>query len=159
MEHPLVNLLQMLEEEATAVKKEEPMYVRFDNDCCDGTDVESTQRNYLLDRLNSVRETKRRDLRKKYFLTEDAPMTAEALIAKIKAGKYTLDEKNAKSESWNPAVYISWRAPDEKPDQIGFEKAEKHLTEAFLASKDAIVVGTTADGLNTLNKFAEKTIH
>jgi hypothetical protein len=114
-------------------KKEDPMYVR--------------------------KENKRYELEKKYFMRQDVPTTAEQLIAKIKEGKYTLDEKSAKVDTWNPMSCIEWRAPDQKKDEEGYEKALKLLTEAFMSTKDAIVVSNPTDGLNQLNKFVEKTIH
>lgn len=117
-------------------------------------------RNYMAVRLNNMRYDKIGELRKAFRLNDDdPPRTRKELAERLASGKYQirgLDKKPDADLGWrSPEDLIVWRAPDNKPDEAGYEEATKRLRKAVEFVSDEIRVRSLEDGLAALRKFEE----
>ncbi len=132
-------------------------------------------RDYLLSRLTNIGtsrySTKGAELREMFRIgTDPAPKTYKQLIDAIKNDKFKLDEKRIKRAEldaedddedreeysfdrgfYGPMDGIIWDGP--KPDEKGYEKAIKELNQAYLDTKDAIMVKDAEAGLEALKAY------
>ena len=116
------------------------------------------QREYLVNRLRDVRDTKKQDLKKAHGLVDDdAPETVTDMLKRFADGKYTVKADRADKKTYNPMGYISWRDPAVKEDAAGYATARTKVMDAYQAAKDAIVVKAPADGLLALQAFETAT--
>lgn len=132
----------------------------------------SVTRDYLLTRLAKADYPKYREFRKLFNLyVDNTPKTYKEMIDIIKSGTYTLDEKITKRvdaaqadfdevegdedlnfvSPWGPLYGIVWPGP--KSDQKGYDAAVKENGTRYTAAKDAIMVGTAAEGLAAIQAF------
>ena len=121
-----------------------------------------TQREYLLDRLQSARLEKRSKVRGIFNIDVDnSPETFVDLIERIKKGKYTIDSKiESKIKSlgddekrFNGPLYgIIWEGP--QPDHKGFDQAiQNDIPAEYVKAKDIIMVADPVKGLEALRAF------
>jgi hypothetical protein len=118
------------------------------------TNVEATQRNYLLDRVERTFRDKDTDLLRMFGHKNDpSPKSIKELIERITAGKYTYEGDIFELETGSPWYNIEWRDPAVKADRVGYEKAEKALLAEKDKARDAIVLGTATEGKAALDAF------
>lgn len=122
-------------------KKEEPMI-----------NMESDQRNYLERRIYDVMETKDRELRRAFGLSDDNhPENVEESIARIKAGEYMLRDKDS---FWGQGFdRIRWRKPDAVEDRAGYEAAKKRMDVASEELSDKARLYSIADATKAFEEF------
>lgn len=136
LDYPVSTKVECIKEN----KKEQTMNLYEDEDDMD-IDTNSTKLNYLQSRLNNVRYARDNELEKEYGLRDDErPLNFNEFLARITAGKYTIDEKNKTKNCYTPLDYIRWRDPSVKEDQEGYRKANAALTAAAIKAADTIVV-------------------
>lgn len=124
--------------------------------------VEVDQRKYLLKRLENSYYDKERAFHAEFKLNPvDGPKTVKDLVAKIKAGDYTLlYDWTEEAETWGTAGlldYIRWSK--ETPDRDGFDAAMKKTKEAKKAATDTITILSPEEGLKALQEFEAATFH
>lgn len=123
-------------------KNGKTMYV--DND----KHIESSKINYLQDRAQMAYYKAAGKLPKTFGLENDAvPETPLELVKRIQDGKFVTRKETEDKKSYEPARFIVWRDPSVKEDKEGYAVAEKALGEVHKDTRDAIVIGTPAEGL------------
>ncbi len=125
--------------------------------------AEREAREHLRERLHVTFHAKDRELSKKFGLMDEAaPRTTKDMVARIKEGKFTLskyaedqedDEGCDYNDMYDVVRHIRWRDPAVKEDRAGYKAAYAELSKAHDAAKDAIMVGTPAEGLKALQEF------
>jgi len=114
------------------------------------------ERRFLRSRLEDAFYTKKAALKVKFGLIDDeAPASFEDFLARIQAGKYTIDDKDAKKKTWNPTAYIRWRDPSVKEDQEGYDAAKATLKAAYDKAEEDIRILTPTEGLAALRAFKD----
>lgn len=139
---------------------------------------ESKAQSYLLDRLQGMIYSKRRDLENQFNLYGRAgPKTLTELLELLKGGKFEVSkygkkllnlEKNAAEDedddddffSENPSFYIGsfldyvdFIGLKDQPDRDGYLKASDTLDKLYQSTRDQIMVFSAAEGLKALNEF------
>lgn len=153
------DLLCQMESFKANNKKKETNMRDYDYDCDACASNLTVEQNYLIERLYEVSQETYAEAQKAFHLVDDAaPKTAEEMIARITAGKYVLDEKDAKKASWNTTAYIEWRDPSAVKDEAGFKAQQEKQNAAFVAAKDVIYLGDKADALKAVLAVKE-TLH
>jgi hypothetical protein len=125
--------------------------------------LENAKRGYIEERLSCVQAKKRSDLRKKFGLDGDtAPDTVEDVVARLKAGEFTVpskfyDEEYKANQSsyfdiWNFARNVKWGS-NIKADKKGFDEAEKKLDDELKRIRDIIAIGELADAMKAVTEF------
>lgn len=146
--------------------KETTMY-ECDDCCCETPRTEeSTKRSYLLDRLSIANEAKYQAERKHFGMEDDdAPTTVAELVQRIKDGKFTVRPQytgeNAKRISYysEMPVFLRWRDPAVKEDDVGLTKARDVREKAHTEARDQAYIGDAKEGLAALKEFESKTFH
>lgn len=118
--------------------------------------IEGTQRDYMIERLSRLNESKNDDLRDQFFFTEDRPRTAKELISRIKNDEFILDEellvKNADEvKYYNNEYGIVWRK--NKPDQEGFTAAMEEKKKVAQNALDVITLKSIDEAYQALKDF------
>lgn len=118
---------------------------------------EVAQRDYLKKRAYEIQSDIRSGLRETYKLDgyfDNAPKTYDDMVARLKAGEYTIDEAQAKKHEirggFYPFEYFSWRTDADKEDRAGFDAATTDFSKVYQATLDTIVVSDPKDGLTAL---------
>lgn len=118
--------------------------------------LEGKQQSYLTRRADSEYYSKEGSLQKTFGLRDDdTPMTAQALVDRIKTGMYVLDEKDGKrvtSPMWS-VESIRWRDPSKKEDLAGYDTAMGKLKLMLKDTKDAIILGTPETALGKIKEI------
>ena len=141
----------------TKKKGKKAMYNDYDDDLSVRvTSDEQTKRDYLRGRIAVVNDEQWLAMRKLFKMdTPRTPDTAEDLVTRIKEGKYTLDEKNAKKNDYyyNGTSYISWRIPGEEADEDGFDAAMKQKDVILQKARDAAALKSIDEATKALEAF------
>lgn len=120
---------------------------------------EIAQREYVRDRLRTIKYSKRDALTKQFGLVDDeAPKTAAEFAKRIADGKYTIDKEKMDKVTYDPSRYIRWRDPSVVEDKAGFTAADSQLTAAYTKAKDAAVLSPIADAKAALDAFEAWTL-
>lgn len=115
------------------------------------TSLAAKKVDYLTGRLHDAFDAKNTELQRMFHLIDDqAPRTPEELIERIKAGKFTLPEKDKRRTYWGAYDQIIWRDPSAKKDQDGYDAAFDLLEKERTKAKDAIMISDPADGLKAI---------
>jgi hypothetical protein len=120
------------------------------------------QRQYLLNRLYTVREKKRQELHKHFKLNPvKGPTTLKDLVEKLKSGDVDLpDYYTDEYEFYSVNSLISEiRWTKDKPDQKGYDAAIAKRDEAYNATVDTIKILSPEEGLKALQAFEAMTFH
>lgn len=113
--------------------------------------LEGQTKEYLLERTSKIKNKLQETLAKQFNLYENPPISADDMLAKIKAGEYILDEKMAKHPHYGITYGIEWRT---KPaDMDGYNAAMEQVKGQEKATKDAIMVFSAADALKAVQTF------
>lgn len=89
------------------------------------------------------------------LMDDDCPTDANEIVARVKAGKYTITEPK---EDWQSAQF-RWRDPAAKTDRDGYRAAKKLLDAAQAKALDEIVVLFPEQGLEAFRTFEATTFH
>lgn len=122
----------------------------------------STQRDYLLSRLERAWDPKETELIKLFNLNVDnKPTTFKELVAAIKDGKFKVDPKiekkldavEADEYEWfyGPLYGIIFDGPE--PDFDGYRASIAEVRKQQIAAYDTIMTADAADGLKALQAF------
>lgn len=118
--------------------------------------ADKDQRRFLRSRLEDAFYDKKTALKKRFGLTGDErPQSFEDLLARIQAGKYVIEEKDAKKKSYDPLSWIVWRDPSIKEDQAGYDAAKAELRKAYDKAEEDIRILALTDGLAALRAFKD----
>lgn len=122
--------------------------------------AEKDQRRYLERRLSDIFYSKKNTAKKQFGLVnDDAPRTFEDLKARLDAGKYVIDEKDAKKKDWNNGLsYVEWRDPSVKQDQEGYDAWKKAAKAELTRIEDSIKIDAPADALKAVQAFEDAPI-
>lgn len=119
--------------------------------------IQTRRISHLRDRAESVFFTHQRNLQKKFGLVDDdAPMTANELIQRIKDGKFVIPEGKGDTRyysGYNGTAMIEWRDPAVKKDRKGYDEAEKVLNKAVTELTDKIEILDPVESLKALQEF------
>ena len=132
------------------IKKEEETMntIRFEDT------QEGKAQAYVLRRASDAYYSKERELEKHYGLrSEDAPRSWNELVKRIKDGKFTISDEHAKMNHYDPFGYVEWRDPKIEKDHEGFGKSMEKLNKLLAETKDIIIVKSSADGLEMIEKI------
>jgi hypothetical protein len=109
---------------------------------------------HVLRRANDVYSEKETELLKHYGLRgDDAPRSWNELVKRIKDGKFVISDEHAKIRDYSPTGYVEWRDPKIEKDHEGFEKSMEKLRKLLAETKDVIIVKSSADGLEMIEKI------
>jgi hypothetical protein len=123
----------------------------------------ATQRNYLLERLDSLYYPKTRELEKTFNLyVDNTPKNYQELIDAIKGDKFKITEKakqkladmkdrDAEYIFPDPTYGFIWDGP--QPDRKGYSAALNEMEKTQTAARDTIMTGDAAAGLSALQAF------
>lgn len=137
-----------------ANKKEEVPMASYASAQIIADTTERDQREFARDRIRSIRSEKLLDLQKQFgLLDDDAPETAAEFVARIAAGKYTIDKEKMDRKDYSPSRYIRWRDPSVIEDKAGYAAAEKKLDEAYAEAKDTVVLSEISALKDAIDKF------
>jgi len=134
----------------TMFKKEEETMntIRFEET------QEGKAQTHVLRRADNAFRDKESELELHYGLrVEASPKSWEELLKRIKDGKFVIEEKHAKMNTYDPMAYVQWRDPKIVEDQAGFDKSMEKLRKLLAETKDAIIVKSAADGLEMVEKI------
>jgi len=132
-------------------KKE--MYMEVNTD---GRSDLAVTRSFLRSRLDDAKEAKREPTKRAFGMADDeAPRTANELIERIKAGKYTIDEDRGDSKCYGATHYLNWRDPSVKKDEKGYSEAWQKVRDAKDAAEVIIMTGDALEGRKALTDFQE----
>ena len=122
------------------------------------TNIEATQRDFAVSRINSTKYDLRNALRVQFNMDAHlAPSTAKDLIAAIKNDEFTLDEKALARVGENELKYyhnmygIIWGKV--APDEAGYKVALDALDEATQAAIDAATLAPVGELQNVLKDY------
>lgn len=116
--------------------------------------VEQTQRNYLLRRVD-IEYWNKRNLVMGFFYDEDVPRTKSDLLKRLAEGKFTIRENSVSDDDdtlWgSPTEAISWRLTpvDEKAERKAQAAAQDKLQEVT----DTINIVSPEEGLKVFREF------
>lgn len=140
-------------------RRPEPHAVQKENnmcDCCSETtpefNLDEARIEHLRSRVRMIERTKYHALERKYgILDDDKPVGAEALLARIASGKYTLVEDSL----WGVQGHkkFRWRDPSVKEDYEGFKVATDTMDKQGTDVIDAIMVLPAAEALVKVQAF------
>ena len=123
----------------------------------DGSSGDRERTQYLTQRVYDVYKSKKETLRHAFgLIDDDAPYKASDMVARIKEGRYIIEDEQDAMNWMSPLTFIRWRSPDLKQDVDGYEKAKALLKTARQAALDIISTLTPADGLKALQDFEAK---
>ena len=100
-----------------------------------------------------------------------APKSPKEYVEMIKAGKfifgkaYLNEDGSWRDDSDHPYFYesisrfIHWEDPALKPDQAGYDAAEKLMDSAWKDAQRTIRIGTPTEGRKALEEFEAKSFH
>lgn len=132
-------------------KKGKPMCYDCD---CDIEDVDNKRLEYAQGRVRSIAYNKRQDLRKQFNIDPPtAPADVEEMVQRIKDGKYSILPKEQDRYYWSFTDRLSWRLPDVKADQDGFNAAIKALDNQQNITMDIVTLNDNAGSLKALQDF------
>lgn len=125
--------------------------------------IENQQKTYLSERVRTVFYDLQIKLNAQFFIDDDkAPTTLKDFKDRIANNKFTLTNYDGErinasdwdddedTAAWGIAGAIHWRDPAKKADLAGKEAALIELSKKLTETKDAIMIGTPADGLKAL---------
>jgi hypothetical protein len=122
------------------------------------TNIEATQRDFAVSRINSTKYILRDALREQFHMDADQPpRTAKDLIAAIKNDEFILDEKALTRVGENELKYyhnmygIIWGKV--APDEAGYKIALDALDEATQAAIDAATLAPVGELQNVLKDY------
>lgn len=119
-------------------------------------DSTKDQRKFLRNSLYEAFSDKKHALKRKFGLVhDDAPDSFEEMLARIQAGKYVIDAKDAKRKTYAPLAYIVWRDPSVKEDQDGYDAAKAELRKAYDKAEEDIRILAPEAGLASLRAFKD----
>lgn len=140
-----------------AQKKGKPMC--YDCDCESESSVDNRKLTYAQNRVETLKYLKRSELRKMFRLDVTVPQTGEELVDAIKNGKYTVRTSKEIRESgeyiYSVLSYFKWRAPDDKPDQAGYDVADKELDKLIGDVSDTVTLGDFAQQRTALQSLSD----
>lgn len=115
--------------------------------------LDTQQLEYFVNRLRALRDDFKTALKRQFGLLDDAePVTAAEIVARITAGKYSIDEDRSRYSGSRFAAFI-WRDPSIKTDEAGFKTAYATLESAYNLAKDAVYTAP-ANGAQSVAGFA-----
>ncbi len=125
---------------------------------------DENKRQHLLEQLRQTKWTKRDQAEKFFNLSVDSsPKNFRELLAAIKDGKFTIDEKraakiDAKILNGEPTYTgafdgIIWDGPQK--DLKGYDKFFAYLEDEYQKAKDEIIVLSLEKGLEALRRFQD----
>jgi hypothetical protein len=144
---------------------ENPMYFHFNT----ASPIENQQIDFAFQYAKMAYHEAEKSLRVKHLIDEpDAPKDAEEFIERIKAGKYTLMDKETSkyflefTDSYDGDYTLPkrlrWRT--EKADEAGYEAALEALDTAFTKLKATIMANDYKASIDAVDAFAAKhTVH
>lgn len=123
---------------------------------------DADKRDHLKAQLREARYEKMSEAAPLFNLNvNNTPKTFRDLIAAIKDGKFTIDEKFAKKVDakiandepiwYSPLEGIIWDGPQQ--DYAGYHAFEDHLQKEYQKAKDEIIVLPLEQGLEALRRF------
>jgi len=120
------------------------------------TDPTENQRKYLNRRAFAILWDRQSALRQQYKITFDyKPKTAKEALKRIQDGLFTIEGADKKDDV--KFYYIedafTWRGPDDQPDRIGFDAANKKLLDEIKKITDAIEILDPKDALVLVQAF------
>lgn len=122
------------------------------------TNIEATQRDFAVSRINSTKYVLRDALRVQFHMdAHQPPRTAKDLIAAIKNDEFILDEKALTRVGENELKYyhnmygIIWGKV--APDEAGYKVALDALDEATQAAIDAATLAPVGELQNVLKDY------
>lgn len=121
---------------------------------------EDDKREYILQRLEVVRDNKWRDARTQFFMDEQPPKTVEELIRRIQDEKFTLptDEEILRKENdgyYLPSSIIIWRDPSTPPKVEEYKVAVAKIDVDYLTAKDKIMALSGSAMFQALDAFKD----
>jgi hypothetical protein len=115
------------------------------------------QRDYLLDRLQEIRENKICALREKFHMDEKTPTTVKELIYRITNEKYTLpspeDIAMKEGYGYQPTSIIRWNDPAFPADPEGYKAAKDTDDILYQTAKDNVVVKSGLSALSAVTEY------
>ena len=123
--------------------------------------VEAQQKEYFIERATGVYREKYDEAMEFFNLALDTPPESpEDLIERIKTGKYVLTPRDQfkRKYDWSPLDRISWRDPNAKPDEEGFETFKKTLNKAQQKALDAVWASDAVGAAEAIQEFEAVTI-
>lgn len=98
-------------------------------------------------------------LRSHFRISVDTPDTVENAVERIKAGKYTLADKNDRNSYGHWVHDIKWRAPGEDKDQVGYDAAFKKLRVAYRHAIQDVLCDPLEKAKSSVRRFETETFH
>lgn len=121
-----------------------------------GAKLDQNKIRYLDDRMYQVNCEKIIDLRRHFgYADDDAPMTKEDFVERVKNGKFEWPEDEEFSEFSNPLYNLRWKDADKKKDITGLTKARERLSAKYDHFRDIIKVCSPEVGLKALREFQD----
>jgi hypothetical protein len=138
------------------------MYFHFDT----SSPLQNQQMQYLFSLASMAHSDANQALRKKFYMDDDArPETAEEFIEIIKAGKYTLADKETSryyrefttsyDDEFMFPTRMRLRDPAKPADEKGHEAANAKMEAEYQAVKTTIMGGDYAKGVKAVEDFAK----
>lgn len=124
------------------------------------TNIEATQRDYLVSRLRNIKRELRRGLENQFHLyAQAAPKSAKALVEAIKNDEFSFDEKllsrtdEDELRYYNNLYGIIWGK--DTPDRDGFRKADAALDVRYQEALDAATLGPIDQAQQVIKDFQD----
>lgn len=138
----------------TSIKKEEEKDTTM---FCNDTNIEITQRNFILATLQDAWYSKD-TLKKDFYLEDDTPpRTAKDVIKRITDGLYVIPTNEYEDDDWDcPFGMIRWRDPAKKEDRDGYAAAVKQRKADFEVAKSTIILKDIVAGQAAMEEFKNK---
>jgi hypothetical protein len=119
-------------------------------------DVATNQREYLLTRVHHIRYQKCDELRDMFFINEPkGPTSVKELKERLKTGLYTVEKPKYHDDDDEEEIYwrdmFSWRTPETKKDQKGYDAAVKDFMKFVDDIVDQIKILEPKEGLALLD--------
>lgn len=141
------------------------------------TPIEISQRNYLSDRIYTVRCDAMELLSKKFNMIDDRPpQTFKDLKERLTKGLYVFvkngkpiddedlledddnedDDYGSPRDFWEFSEVIAWRDPSKKRDKAGYSEKVQQLDKDSATLKDLIVIKSATEGYEAFEAFKTK---
>lgn len=115
--------------------------------------LDQLQLEHFTHRLSRIKSEKHSELKRKFGLEDDdAPRSAEEIVARITAGKFIILPKELDQYTSSRFARFQWRDPSVKEDRVGYEAADKDLDAAYALAKDAVFTAP-ADAAKVVQAF------
>jgi hypothetical protein len=121
-------------------------------------DLVAQQKNYALNRLDSLKWNKREPMAVAFGLRDDDyPKNIKELRERFASGRYVIKGKDD-DDFWGLGEAIRFRDPAKKEDREGYDEAQEKMDAAYTAARDTIVL-TDTDPVKVLTDFESATFH